>query len=495
MKFLLILLFTPLLINAQSWDLLGIDTTSNNVNEQFGSSVDFNDLGDRMVVGSPVDDEGGDNAGMVKVFELIDGFWEQLGGDIEAESSLDFFGTSVAMNASGDRIIVGAFGNEGGGTQSGHARIFEWNGFSWIQLGSDIDGENRLDHSGNSVAINGLGNRIAIGANQNDNAGNNAGQVRIYEYEDNDWEQIGGDIYGEAVNDGFGRTLDMNDIGDIIISGAIGNDANGNSSGHARVFKLNNENWEQIGTDFDGDFEGDFLGISVSINKLGNIISVGASNNDANGDGSGQVKVFEWNGTTWGQLGQDILGATEGENLGRSVSLNANGNILIAGAPKYNNNRGIARVFRYTDEVWEELGGELKLFFGVSDDEFGTAVTINSLGDIVGIGGPFGSGEFGFQKTGFVRAYELDDPTLDVYTLIESENTDLVFFNYFSNKLKIESKNISNIFIYNLEGKSILSKKLNEDKEIDLSNFKSGIYVLKVIYNSSNISTLKFVKK
>ncbi len=493
MKFLLILLFTPLLINAQSWDLLGIDISSNNENEQFGSSIDINYAGDRMVVGAPIDDEGGDNAGMVKVYEFTNGFWEQLGADIEAESLLDYFGTSVAINALGDRIVAGAFGNEGGGNQSGHVRVFEWNGSSWIQVGNDIDGRNRFDHSGISVAINASGNRIAIGANQNDNViGVHAGHVRIYEFIDTDWEQIGGDIYGEAAYDGFGRTLDMNLAGDIIISGAYGNDANGDASGHARVFKFNDNNWEQMGDDLDGDSEGDLFGISVSINHTGNIVAIGSSKNS---DNTGQVKIFEWNGVLWNQIGQDLLGKTDGENFGRSVSLNSNGEILVVGAPQNSGGKGLARVFRYLDQTWVEFGNELKFFFGGGDDEFGTAVTINSLGDRVAVGGPYGSGEYSFIQSGFVKVYELDDSTiLDVDNFVHHEDFDLIFFNSVSNKIELKSEEIMNISIFNLEGELVLNDNFNKNKEVDLSSLAIGVYVLKVIYNSNNVSTLKFVK-
>ena len=46
----------------------------------------------------------------------------------------------------------------------GHVRIFEWNGSSWNQLGSDIDGEKLGDGEGYSVSLNATGNRVAIGA-------------------------------------------------------------------------------------------------------------------------------------------------------------------------------------------------------------------------------------------------------------------------------------------------------------------------------------------
>ncbi len=49
------------------------------------------------------------------------------------------------------------------------------------QLGSDIDGEAASDQSGYSVSMNSAGDRIAIGAYLNDGTGSDAGHVRIYQ--------------------------------------------------------------------------------------------------------------------------------------------------------------------------------------------------------------------------------------------------------------------------------------------------------------------------
>ena len=66
------------------------------------------------------------------------------------------------------------------------------------QLGSDIDGEAAGDNFGRSVSMNSAGDRVAIGASKNDGTGSNAGHVRVYEYSNNSWSQLGSDIDGEA---------------------------------------------------------------------------------------------------------------------------------------------------------------------------------------------------------------------------------------------------------------------------------------------------------
>ena len=68
------------------------------------------------------------------------------------------------MNSTGDRVAIGANGNDGTGINAGHVRIYEYSSGSWTQLGADIDGEAAGDQSGYSVSMNAAGDRVAIGA-------------------------------------------------------------------------------------------------------------------------------------------------------------------------------------------------------------------------------------------------------------------------------------------------------------------------------------------
>ena len=65
---------------------------------------------------------------------------------------------------------------------SGHVRVYEYSGGSWSQLGADIDGEAAGDSSGYSVSLSSDGTIVAIGATGNDGNGSNSGHVRVYEY-------------------------------------------------------------------------------------------------------------------------------------------------------------------------------------------------------------------------------------------------------------------------------------------------------------------------
>ena len=107
------------------------------------------------------------------------------------------------MSSDGSRIAIGAIYNQGvNGIDSGHVRVYDWNGTSWTQVGADIDGESENDLSGYSVAMSSNGSRIAIGASYNDGVnGIDSGHVRVYDWNGTSWTQVGADIDGESEND------------------------------------------------------------------------------------------------------------------------------------------------------------------------------------------------------------------------------------------------------------------------------------------------------
>jgi hypothetical protein len=64
----------------------------------------------------------------------------------------------------------------------------------WHQLGMDLDGE-AAEHSsgGGSVSLLADGKTVAIGARYNDANASDAGHVRVYDFNDTSWNQVGVD--------------------------------------------------------------------------------------------------------------------------------------------------------------------------------------------------------------------------------------------------------------------------------------------------------------
>ena len=85
--------------------------------------------------------------------------------------------------------------NDGNGSDSGHVRIYDFNGSAWVQVGVDIDGEAAGDNSGYSVSLSSDGSIVAIGARDNDGAnGADSGHVRIYSISSGESYQYAWDV-------------------------------------------------------------------------------------------------------------------------------------------------------------------------------------------------------------------------------------------------------------------------------------------------------------
>ena len=49
--------------------------------------------------------------------------WTQVGSDIDGETAGDRFGSSVALSSDGSTVAIGAYLNDGNGTDAGHVRL------------------------------------------------------------------------------------------------------------------------------------------------------------------------------------------------------------------------------------------------------------------------------------------------------------------------------------------------------------------------------------
>ena len=76
----------------------------------------------------------------------------------------DHSGSSVSLSSDGTRVAIGALQMTATVIDSGHVRVYDYNGNAWTQVGADIDGEAANDQSGHSVSLSSDGTRVAIGA-------------------------------------------------------------------------------------------------------------------------------------------------------------------------------------------------------------------------------------------------------------------------------------------------------------------------------------------
>ena len=146
-----------------SWVQLGQDIDGESSDDYSGYAISINSDGSILAIGAGNNDGNGNDAGHVRVFSWDGSSWSQLGQDIDGEISGDFSGEAVSINGSGNIVAIGSHANDGNGNDAGHVRLYKYVNNSWTQLGSDIDGEYPGDNFGHALALNSSGNTIVIG--------------------------------------------------------------------------------------------------------------------------------------------------------------------------------------------------------------------------------------------------------------------------------------------------------------------------------------------
>lgn len=317
--------------------------------------------------------------------------WTQIGSDIDGEAIDDRSGHSVAINTDGTIVAIGALSNDQNGVNSGHVRVYQYILGVWTQLGQDIDGATASDGSGSSIALSDDGMILAIGSPYNSDNGVNAGHVRVFNYGPNSsqWTQIGQNLDGESAGDEFGRSVSLSGSGSFLAIGGPKNAGNGNASGHVRVFEYNGL-WNQVGSDIDGEAADDLSGYSVSLKDWESVlfVAISAKENDGSFLDAGHVRIYTLDNNTWYQVGNDIDGEASGDDFGRDISLNSDASIIAIGASGNDDsgsNSGHARVYELILGSWSQIGQDLD---GEDDnDYFGKSVSLNSAGNVLAVGG------------------------------------------------------------------------------------------------------------
>jgi len=272
--------------SSGSWSQM-VEIDGEAAGDAFGLSVSLSGDGTILAIGAIFNDGVGSNSGHVRVYQFSSGSWSQM-FEIDGEAAGDSFGSSVSLSNDGTTLAVGAIFNDGVGTDSGHVRVYEYSSGSWSQMGSDIDGEAAGDAFGISVSLSNDGTTLAIGAISNDGGGSDSGHVRVYQFSSGSWSQMV-EIDGEAAGDSFGRSVSLSNDGTIL---AVGAHLANNSTGVVRIYQFSSGSWTKIGSDIEGSGLGSIFGFAVSLSRNGKIVAACEPENDTNGTDRGAVRVY-----------------------------------------------------------------------------------------------------------------------------------------------------------------------------------------------------------
>ena len=357
--------------------------------DSFGDAVSLSADGSTALVGAPGKDFGEDiNQGRAYIYTRgTNGAWteeEKLNatdGDDE-----DHFGASVSLSADGSTALVGAFKNEVDGKNfQGSAYVYrKTSEGSWTQearlTASDGDGGDRF---GKAVSISADASTVLVGAPER-------GTAYVYTRSaDGSWsEDIALIGSGGSEDDRFGGSVSISADGSTVLVGArLAGANNNNQQGRAYIFARDPNNawsetdwitasdgqaYDQFGaavslsgngatalvgvdtrerayvftpddtgawtqrtafTPADDDNQGGF-GIPVAMDADGSTALVGARYEDIDGNtDQGSAHVFATDGAgSWFKVGP-FTPSTETDGFGGSLSVGANGETALVGAP------------------------------------------------------------------------------------------------------------------------------------------------------------------
>ncbi|MCB0554945.1 MAG: T9SS type A sorting domain-containing protein [Phaeodactylibacter sp.] len=429
-----------------------------------GQSVSLSGDGSRVAIGGPLNDENGENAGLVRVYDLAGGEWVQVGANIEGETAGERLGNyAVSLSSDGNRLAVGAPSNAENGLNSGKVRVFELEEGDWVQVGGGLIGETG-SYFGASVTLSENGNRLVVGATRTAML---AGAVFTFDLVGGEWVQAGAPIEGDMINGIFGKEVALSADGNrVAILGQV----------YARVFEWNGASWIQIGSDFTAPSRIERFSFSANGERLAAIVVTGESIPTPLA-----VQVYEWNGADWLQIGLNIDLEKE-----RNVSISEDGGrIVIGGGDIIISSPGYVWIYDWIAGDWSQVG--IVIEGDAMGDRCGDGLSLSSDGNRAAIGAPFNDGNG--DASGQVRVYDLSLLSR-VETIIECEF--MVFPNPTADIIQLPDAEYETLKVIDQLGR-VLRIVNNSARKIDLSELPNGLYFLQV-KRGSQIRVQKVVK-
>jgi hypothetical protein len=365
--------------------------------DDFGFAVSGD--GNFALVGLPLDDiPNKADAGSARIAEWTGSSWvavaELLAPSVDAKAK-DYFGTSVSI--SGDVAVVGAPNADvSGKTDAGAAYVYRNIGGTWsfeAKLARAVPAA--TDKFGSSVSV--LGDFLAVGTPLANAGGvTDAGEVSVFKRVSGTWTlaatvtagvKTASDLFGHAV--ALGGSVSA----PTLVVGCPGDDETGKAGcGAAYIHALASAGTVSTVTRVisPAALAGAALGRSVSVDATGARVAAGAPIADVPGVGTdcGAVTVWSFSGSAWTGVEVAPVDRAAGENFGASVSLRADGLALVAGSPLDSVNgiagRGSAAVLTFDGAAWSTYDRLTLPAAGTSASNFGRSVAFRGASILVG---------------------------------------------------------------------------------------------------------------
>jgi hypothetical protein len=375
--------------------------------------------GSTLVTGAPTNAGGGTSRGATYLYTKAVGGWASTSAPDATLTAAgggdnDNLGSAVALSADGNTLVVGALNNAAGGIQRGAAYVYTkpaggWTSSSAPSATLTAAGSGDGDNLGWSVALSADGSTLVAGAPFNAAGGLYRGAVYVYTKPAGGWASSSAPAATLTAasggnSDRLGSAVALSADGSILVVGALYNAAGGTARGAAYVYTKPAGGWASTSAPSAtltaaGGGDNDNLGRVVALSADGSMLVAGAPGNAAGGTARGAAYVYTkpaggWTSSSAPAATLTAAGGGDGDNLGRSVMMSADGSTLVAGAP-FNAAGGTARgaAYVYTKPAggWASSNAPaatLTAASGANSDNLGWSLALSADGSTLVAGAP-----------------------------------------------------------------------------------------------------------
>lgn len=394
---------------VEGWTMVG-STVFGPIDEartEFGTALDMTRDGKKMAVVAPGRDDGDvNNVGALYIFTEKEGpngtNWELLNENMKGPGAQKSTFASLTMSTDSVYIAVGYPDYENGAVMI----------YKESQATNEIEFDAQLEINttepswfGYSVDLSRDGNILIIGAPRSSIGGlAQSGAVHVFQRSGSEWAQLGEIIVGEEQDEFSGWSVSVVNSDGIRV--AVGSPVFADFTGKVRVFDWTGSSWEQVGESLEGEGDLNRYGDSVDFSEDGRVLAVGARGTFY--ESPGYVTIFREEEGSWVLQGERIYGKTDGDGFGADVALSKDGNVVAVGAPlneDFGKGSGSIRVFEFdtTLGTWEQVGSPIG---GRPRGGYGSSVAIDDTGMRVAGGAPISDFDERITRAGGVGIFD-----------------------------------------------------------------------------------------
>ncbi len=333
--------------------------------------------GDTLAFGGSVVGDGQDSAFILRRQGTEWTFEARVTAMLADSEADETGGFALALDLDGDVLAVGAGGDADQGSFAGAVYVYRRTGTSWAPEGKlyaqlpdgTLDAE-ASDGFGDAIAVS--GERIVVGALGDDDVGSYTGAAYVYSGSEGTW-QPEAKLLGAGSSDAeegaqCGSGVDIQ--GDTLVVGCryaqeveldVGARELGNYAGTAYVFRRVNGAWQRQalllplpGTRPEDDKSIATFGQRVAISDSEDLIAVGSPRDKIERGRVGSAHVFRLVSGTWGSAQKLVpeapRGVGIGEGYGKTLAVSGQ-SVLVGGS---GTSTGRAYLYQLTAEGWQE---------------------------------------------------------------------------------------------------------------------------------------------